>query len=267
MSRAAVDTTLSGPHSGSDVGGKTSAVEYLARRTGHRFVRINNHEHTDIQEYIGSYASDPDSGKLSFQEGLLVKALRRETGSSWTSSTWRPPTSSRRSTSARRQSRAGDPETGEVVKPHPHFMLFATQNPPGLYAGRKVLSRAFRNRFLELHFDDVPRAELETIFDEPMQDRSFLLFAHRRVFEELQKRRQAGRVFETKQAFVTLRDLFPLGNREAVGYQQLAENGYMLIAERARRSDDKETVKEVIDKDHARQVGCRSHVLARRCGR
>ena len=40
------------------------------------------------------------------------------------------------------------PETQEVVKPHPHFMLFATQNPPGLYAGRKILSRSFRNRFL-----------------------------------------------------------------------------------------------------------------------
>lgn len=36
------------------------------------------------------------------------------------------------------------PELQEVVRPHPHFMLFATQNPPGLYAGRKALSRAFR---------------------------------------------------------------------------------------------------------------------------
>lgn len=24
------------------------------------------------------------------------------------------------------------------IKPHPHFMLFATQNPPGTYGGRKV---------------------------------------------------------------------------------------------------------------------------------
>ena len=55
------------------------------------------------------------------------------------------------------------PETQEVVKPHPHFMLFATQNPPGVYGGRKVLSRAFRNRFLEVHFDDIPDDELETI--------------------------------------------------------------------------------------------------------
>ncbi len=31
-------------------------------------------------------------------------------------------------------------ETQEVVKAHPRFMLFATQNPPGLYGGRKVSS-------------------------------------------------------------------------------------------------------------------------------
>lgn len=30
------------------------------------------------------------------------------------------------------------PETQETVHAHPHFMLFATQNPPGLYGGRKV---------------------------------------------------------------------------------------------------------------------------------
>jgi midasin len=50
-------------------------VEYLARRTGHKFVRINNHEHTDIQEYLGSYVSD-DSGRLVFREGALVEAAR-----------------------------------------------------------------------------------------------------------------------------------------------------------------------------------------------
>jgi midasin (ATPase involved in ribosome maturation) len=48
------------------------------------------------------------------------------------------------------------PETQEVVRPHEQFMLFATQNPPGLYGGRKSLSLAFRNRFLELHVDDIP---------------------------------------------------------------------------------------------------------------
>ncbi|KAJ7608562.1 hypothetical protein FB45DRAFT_384103 [Roridomyces roridus] len=139
------------------------------------------------------------------------------------------------------------PETQEVVRPHPHFMLFATQNPPGLYAGRKILSRAFRNRFLEVHFEDVPQAELETILCQrcriaPSYGKKIVS-----VFRELQKRRQAGRVFETKQGFATLRDLFRWAGRDAIGYQELAENGYMLLAERARRDDDKAAVKEVIE--------------------
>ena len=49
------------------------------------------------------------------------------------------------------------PETQVLVKAHPNFMLFATQNPPGLYGGRKTLSRAFKNRFIELHFSEIPK--------------------------------------------------------------------------------------------------------------
>lgn len=51
--------------------GKTSMVEYLAKLTGHRFIRINNHEHTDLQEYIGGYMSN-DDGHLVFQEVLII---------------------------------------------------------------------------------------------------------------------------------------------------------------------------------------------------
>ncbi|PLW27811.1 hypothetical protein PCASD_20445 [Puccinia coronata f. sp. avenae] len=57
--------------------GKTSTVAYIAHLTGHPFVQINNHEHTDIQEYIGSYAPDPKTGRLCFNEGALVQALRQ----------------------------------------------------------------------------------------------------------------------------------------------------------------------------------------------
>ncbi|KAI6016225.1 hypothetical protein EDC04DRAFT_2881627 [Pisolithus marmoratus] len=168
--------------------GKTSA--------GITSVRINNHEHTDIQEYIGSYVSDPVTGKLVFKDGLLVHAL--------------PPTevleALNRLLDDNRELVIS--ETHEVVRPHPHFMLFATQNPPGLYAGRKVLSRAFRNRFLEVHFQDVPQAELEVILCQ--RCRIAPSYGQRivSVFRELQKRRQVGRVFESKQGFATLRDLF-----------------------------------------------------------
>jgi len=76
LARAAVirryPLLLQGPTSA----GKTSMVEYLAKITGHRFVRINNHEHTDLQEYLGGYASD-ETGRLVFREGILVEAVRK----------------------------------------------------------------------------------------------------------------------------------------------------------------------------------------------
>lgn len=50
-------------------------MTYLAQVTGNHITRINNHEHTDLQEYIGSYAPDVN-GKLVFVEGALLKAVR-----------------------------------------------------------------------------------------------------------------------------------------------------------------------------------------------
>ena len=228
--------------------GKTSSIEYLAKRTGHHFVRINNHEHTDIQEYLGSYVSDPLTGKLVFNDGLLVQALREGHWIVLDELNLAPTDVLEALNRLLDDNRElVIPETQEVVRPHPHFMLFATQNPPGLYAGRKVLSRAFRNRFLEVHFEDVPQAELETILCQRCQIAPPYGKRIVTVFHELQKRRQTGRVFESKHGFATLRDLFRWAGRDAVGYQELADNGYMLLAERTRRAEDKAVVKEVIE--------------------
>ncbi|KAI8453986.1 hypothetical protein BY996DRAFT_4638411 [Phakopsora pachyrhizi] len=228
--------------------GKTSIIEYLARITENSFVRINNHEHTDIQEYIGSYTTDAETGRLTFKEGALVRALRYGEWIVLDELNLAP------SDVLEALNRLLDdnrelfiPETQEVVKPHPNFMLFATQNPPGLYGGRKVLSRAFRNRFLELHFDDVPRLELETILCQRCMISPSYAQKIVQVFTELQRRRKTDKIFDQKHSFITLRDLFRWGGRGAIGYQELAEDGYMLLAERARISEEKETVREVIE--------------------
>lgn len=228
--------------------GKTSAVEFLARRTGHRFVRINNHEHTDIQEYLGTYISDPLTGQLVFQEGLLVKAVREGHWIVLDELNLAPTDVLEALNRLLDDNRElVIPETQEVIRPHPNFMLFATQNPPGLYAGRKVLSRAFRNRFLEVHFDDVPKDELQTILCQRCRIAPSYAEKIVKVFEELRHRRQSTRVFESKQSFATLRDLFRWAERRAMGYQQLANDGYMLLAERARNEDDKTVIKEVLE--------------------
>src|SRR5205814_3744104 len=68
------------------------------------------------------------------------------------------------------------------------------------------------------------------------------------VYKELSILRQSSRLFEQKNSFATLRDLFRWATREAVGYDQLAKNGYMLLGERVRKPDEKLAVKKVIEK-------------------
>lgn len=228
--------------------GKTSMINYLAKITGHKFVRINNHEHTDLQEYLGTYVSD-DTGKLSFKEGILVEALRKGHWIVLDELNLAPTDVLEALNRLLDDNRElFIPETQEIVRPHPDFMLFATQNPPGLYGGRKVLSKAFKNRFLELHFDDIPQDELEIILRERCRIAPSYAKKIVEVYKELSVTRQSGRLFEQKNSFATLRDLFRWAQREAVGYEQLAANGYMLLAERVRRAEEKIVVKEALEK-------------------
>lgn len=228
--------------------GKTSMIEYLANFTGNKFVRINNHEHTDLQEYLGTYVSGAD-GKLRFQEGVLVQAMRKGHWIVLDELNLAPTDvleALNRLLDDNRELLI--PETQEIVKPHENFILFATQNPPGLYGGRKVLSRAFRNRFLELHFDDIPEDELEYILQQrskntsPPDCRRIVS-----VYKELSRLRQTSRLFEQKDSFATLRDLFRWALREAETREEIACHGFMLLAERVRNEEERQAVKAVIE--------------------
>jgi midasin len=227
--------------------GKTSMIEYLAKKSGNKFVRINNHEHTDLQEYLGTYVSGTD-GRLNFQEGILVEALRRGHWIVLDELNLAP------SDVLEALNRLLDdnrelliPETQEVVTPHPDFMLFATQNPAGLYGGRKHLSRAFRNRFLELHFDDIPVGELCEILHKRTQIPPSWGQRIVDTYKELSSLRQENRMFEQK-SFATLRDLFRWALRKADTIEELALNGFMLLAERVRKPEERDKVKSVIEK-------------------
>ena len=229
--------------------GKTSMVQYLANLTGHRFLRINNHEHTDIQEYIGGYVSN-DEGALVFQDGVLVEALRKGYWIVLDELNLAPTDVLEALNRLLDDNRElFIPETQETIKPHPHFMLFATQNPAGQYGGRKKLSRAFRNRFLELHFSDIPEHELTTILERRCRIAPSYAKKLVSVFNRLQKMRDTSHIFEGRQSFVTLRDLFRWALRGADSYQKLGEDGYMLLAERVRKHDDRLVIKKIIQEE------------------
>ncbi|KAB8272790.1 hypothetical protein BDV30DRAFT_227173 [Aspergillus minisclerotigenes] len=183
--------------------GKTSMIEYLAKVSGNKFV-----------QYLGSY------------EGVLVEALRNGYWIVLDELNLAP------SDVLEALNRLLDdnrelfiPETQEVVHPHPNFMLFATQNPAGLYGGRKVLSRAFRNQ-----------SELEFILKERSQIAPSFCARIVSVYRKLSLLRQANRLFEQKNSFATLHDR-----------EQLAINGFMLLAERVRNPQERAAVKGVIE--------------------
>lgn len=230
--------------------GKTSMIEYLANLTHHRFVRVNNHEHTELQEYIGSYGWNEEKGKLVFQDGVLVQALRNGWWLVLDELNLAP------SDVLEALNRLLDDnrellvvETGELIHPHPDFRLFATQNPAGsVYGGRKHLSRAFRNRFIECFFCEIPCTEIEAILQQRCQLAPSYAKKLRTVYSDLQTRRSKGNLFAGKNGFMTLRDLFRWGSRDSAGGEQLlAEDGWMLIAERLRTSEERIVVKQVLE--------------------
>ncbi|XP_036269995.1 midasin isoform X3 [Pipistrellus kuhlii] len=243
--------------------GKTSLIRWLAAATGNHCVRINNHEHTDIQEYIGCYTSD-SSGKLVFKEGVLIDAMRKGYWIILDELNLAPTDvleALNRLLDDNRELLIT--ETQEVVKAHPRFMLFATQNPPGLYGGRKVLSRAFRNRFVELHFDELPSSELETILHKRCSLPPSYCSKLVRVMLDLQSKRRSSSVFAGKQGFITLRDLFRWAERYRLAeqtkeeydwLQHLANDGYMLLAGRVRKQEEVDVIQEVLEKHFKKKL-------------
>ena len=66
---------------------------------------------------------------------------------------------------------------------------------------------------------------------------------------------QATNVFAGKHGYITPRDLFKWAGRGAVGYQQLAESGYLLLAERLRSAPERAVVQEVLESIMRVKVG------------
>jgi midasin (ATPase involved in ribosome maturation) len=61
--------------------------------------------------------------------------------------------------------------------------------------------------------------------------------------KDLQRYRQGSKVFAGKYGFITLRDLFKWADRRPASYEELAQEGYMLLAERLRNPEEKTIVK------------------------
>jgi MoxR-like ATPase len=234
---------LEGPTSA----GKTSMIKYLGERSGNKVVRINNHQHTDLDEYVGTYSPD-ERGRLVFKEGLLVEAMRN--------GYWiiLDELNLARSEILEALNRLLDdnrelyiPEINQVIVPHSDFRIFATQNPLD-YAGRKELSVAFRSRFFHFFVGDIADDDLVSIVETRCQvprSRSAKLVE---IMKHLRVLRSRQNVSAGKESLITIRDLLKWAAREVVELELMAVNGYCLLAERLRYESEREQVKAVLQK-------------------
>lgn len=104
-------------------------------------------------------------------------------------------------------------ETQKVIKAHPNFRIFATQNPTEGYGGRKELSEAFKNRFVLIRVRDVPIDELQEILVQKCSlppSRALLMV---KVMENLQIFRSQSNLFSGKNSIITVRDLLKWAGR------------------------------------------------------
>lgn len=228
--------------------GKTSMIEYLACKTENHCIRINNHLNTDVQEYIGSYVPD-SNGKLYYQEGALIEAVRNGYWIILDELNLAP------SEVLEALNRLLDDnreifisETQTMVKAHPMFRVFATQNPTEGYGGRKELSEAFRNRFIIINVPDIPLKELSTIVEKRCSIPPSYAIRMVNIMEELQLNRRETDIMSGKQSFITVRDLIKWATRPIITLEDVAYEGYNLLAERLRSASEKEIIKKIIEK-------------------
>ncbi|KAM3143024.1 hypothetical protein pb186bvf_004842 [Paramecium bursaria] len=248
LSGTGLPILLEGPTSG----GKTSLVQYIATLCGQRCHRINNHQNTEVEEYLGTYAAVENS--IQFQEGLLVQAIRN---GDWIIL---DELNLARSEILENLNRLLDdnqelflPETQQILKPHLNFRIFATQNPIS-YGGRKQLSKAFRNRFIEIQVQEINSEDLTNILTARCQFLPPTYIPYMRTIQvELNTLRSSDQIFMQGTGMITLRDLIKWGSRmqhEDIlnSREQAAMEGYCIIAERIRDQDIKATVKRSLEK-------------------
>lgn len=152
--------------------GKTSVIRALASQLNHPFVRFNMNGETRVSHLVGMNKPATDDGALTlkFSPGAMVEAMRR----GWWVLLDEIDAALPQVIMVLQPVLEEDlrtmyvPETGEAVKAHPDFRLFATGNTIGYratarmrHAGTNPLNDAFVDRFGMVISVDYPDREQE----------------------------------------------------------------------------------------------------------
>ena len=68
------------------------------------------------------------------------------------------------------------------------------------------------------------------------------------ILKDLKVYRQRSNFFTGKEGVVTVRDLIKWGQRSVKSLEELAQEGYSILAERLRTQEERDFIKKVIEK-------------------
>lgn len=143
--------------------GKTSLIMALGAASGHRVVRINLSEQTDMMDLLGSDlpVEGGRGGEFAWRDGVFLQAIK---AGDWVllDELNLASQSVLEGLNAVLDHRAEVylPELNMTVKCAPSFRLFACQNPTSQGGGRKGLPKSFLNRFTQVFVDTLSDDDL-----------------------------------------------------------------------------------------------------------
>jgi midasin len=145
-----------------------SLITALAKASGHKLVRINLSEQTDITDLMGSDlpVQDSESSEASFKwcDGVLLTAIKE---GSWVllDELNLASQSVLEGLNSCLDHRASVyiPELGKTFDCPKTFRVFAAQNPLGQGGGRKGLPKSFLNRFTKVYVNSLTEMDFQSI--------------------------------------------------------------------------------------------------------
>ncbi|KAJ1957077.1 AAA ATPase midasin, partial [Linderina pennispora] len=144
--------------------GKTTLVSTLAKLAGHRLVRINLSDQTDLMDLFGTDLPVDDG--FAWCDAPFLQALKQ---GDWVLldeiNLASQSVLEGLNSCLDHRGTVYISELDREFTLSPGFRLFAAQNPLGQGGGRKGLPRSFVNRFTQVYMDELTRDDLQIICD------------------------------------------------------------------------------------------------------
>lgn len=140
--------------------GKTSVIATLAAATGHRLVRINLSEQTEISDLLGSDLPAAQTGesnsKFNWVDGVFLKAMKNGDWVLLDEMNLAPQSVLEGLNSCfDHREEVFLPDICQVVHMAPSFRIFCAQNPLAGGGGRKGLPQSLLSRFSRVHIESI----------------------------------------------------------------------------------------------------------------